>query len=153
MASVAGSDRAGHARGCVLLVLTGNVASRPAVHRAAQLAAGQPVVVLALARGGPAGGQPGEDLRRAVAETMSVLSALGVTVFGHVAATRSAGRTVARAARARSAGAVVLDLAAPGGAGSASLAAEIRRRMHGSGLIVASADAGRAGLAGPLVPR
>jgi hypothetical protein len=110
----------------------------------------------------PHGGQPGrtgppgvntEQLRRAVALAMSVLENAGVAALGHVAVTDSPARAVARIARARGARVVVLDQrglpnadrgAGPGVGGSRSggggrLAAELRRRMYGSGIVVVSA--------------
>lgn len=111
---------------------------------------------------GPGAAQP-EQVRRAVALAMSALEDTGVAALGHIAVTGSPGRTVARVARARGARIVVLDQAGglalgrggipggspgahgrPGGPGG-GLAAELRRRMYGSGITVISA-ANRAAL-------
>ena len=74
-------------------------------------------------------------MRRAVALAMSVLENTGVMALGHIAVTGSPARTVARVARARGARVVILDQ-------PCALAAGLRRRMYGSGVVVVSA-AGR----------
>jgi hypothetical protein len=131
-------------RSTVLLVLTGSTVSRAVICRTAELAAGAPVTVI-----GMAGTEP-EQARRAVALAMSALEHTGVAALGHVAVTGSPGRAVARVARARGARVVVLDrdpasASRPGGAGSLGrqpgLAAELRRRMYGSGVTVVAPDA------------
>ncbi len=146
-------------RSCVLLVVMGDTVSKPAICRAAGLAAGRPVVVVAIAAaGGRSVGLPQsapvpiravrEQVRRTVAEAMSAVEALGATALGHIAVTRSPGRTLVRLARTRGARAVVLDgsLAAPAaGSGGSDLAVELRRRVHGSGLIVEAAASERGG--------
>jgi hypothetical protein len=128
----------------VLLVLTGGTVSQAAICRTAELAAGAPVTVI-----GTAGTEP-EQVRRAVALAMSALEDTGVVALGHVAVTGSPGRAVARVARARGARVVVLDRgpagpARPGSPGSAGrpggLAAELRRRMYGSGVTVVIPEA------------
>jgi hypothetical protein len=116
--------------------------------------------------GGTAGGRPPgetERVRRAVALAMSALENTGVMAYGHIAVTASPARAVARMARARGARVVVLDQraaadtarrsAAAGGpgasptarSGAGALAAELRRRMYGSGVVVleAAEPAGR----------
>jgi hypothetical protein len=127
----------------VLLVLTGGTVSQAAICRTAELAGGAPVTVI-----GMAGTEP-EQVRRAVALAMSALEDTGIAALGHVAVTGSPGRAVARVARARGARVVVLDRgptgpAHPGSPGSAGrpggLAAELRRRMYGSGVIVVAPD-------------
>jgi hypothetical protein len=127
----------------VLLVLTGSTVSHAAICRTAEFAAGAPVTVI-----GTAGTEP-EQVRRAVAHAMSALEDTGVAALGHVAVTGSPGRAVARVARARGARVVVLDRgptgpahpAGPGAAGrQEGLAAELRRRMYGSGIIVVAPD-------------
>jgi len=127
----------------VLLVLTGGTVSQAAICRTAEFAAGAPVTVI-----GTAGSEP-EQVRRAVARAMSALEDTGVAALGHVTVTGSPGRAVARVARARGARVVVLDRGpagpahpvSPGGAGSPEgLAAELRRRMYGSGIIVVAPD-------------
>jgi hypothetical protein len=145
-------------RSCVLLVVMGDTVSKPAICRAAGLAAGRPVVVVAIsAAGGRSVGLPQsapvpiravrEQVRRTVAEAMSAVEALGATALGHIAVTRSPGRTLVRLARTRGARAVVLDgsLAAPAAGGGSDLAVELRRRVHGSGLIVEAAASERGG--------
>jgi hypothetical protein len=128
----------------VLLVLTSGTVSQAAICRTAELAAGAPVTVI-----GTAGTEP-EQVRRAVALAMSALEDTGVVALGHVAVTGSPGRAVARVARARGARVVVLDRgpagpARPGSPGSAGrpggLAAELRRRMYGSGVTVVIQEA------------
>jgi hypothetical protein len=152
--SAADDRRAGAARGPVILVILGETVSRSAIGRAAELAAGQPVTVMAIecavpGRAGRAGrpGRPGppdggaghERVRRVVATAMSSLEDLGATALGHISVTRAPGRILARAVRTRGATAVVLDQLAPAGWGqpvAAGLTAELRRRLHGSGIIV-----------------
>jgi hypothetical protein len=98
-----------------------------------------------------------EKVRRAVAQAMTALENTGVMAHGHIAVTGSPARAVARVVRARGARVVVLDergpadparhpgapprLTAgnPGRPGPGALAAELRRRMYGSGVIVLSA--------------
>jgi hypothetical protein len=123
----------------VLLVLTGGTVSQAAICRTAELAAGALVTVI-----GMAGTEP-EQVRRAVARAMSALEDTGVAALGHVTVTGSPGSAVARVARARGARVVVLDRsggpagpALPGRPGG--LAAELRRRMYGSGVIVVAPD-------------
>jgi hypothetical protein len=82
-----------------------------------------------------------EQVRRVVALAMSVLDDAGVTALGRIALTGSPARAVARAARARGVRVVVLDetgspVGAGGGAADSGLAAELRRRMYGSGIVV-----------------
>jgi hypothetical protein len=140
------------ARSPVLLVVAGGTVSQAAIARSAELAAGAPVTVIGVGSGqissrtgggpaaNPAAGQPAntesEQLRRAVALAMSVLENTGVMALGHIAVTGSPARTVARVARARGARVVVLDHQ---GQASGGLAAELRRRMYGSGIVVVSA--------------
>lgn len=95
---------------------------------------------------GSSGGLPGastepEQVRRAVALAMSVLENTGVMALGHIAVTGSPARAVARVARARGARVVVLDQrgVSEAGRGAGGLAAELRRRMYGSGVVVVSA--------------
>jgi hypothetical protein len=150
--------RADEVRSCVLLVVMGDTVSKSAVGRAAGLAAGRPVVVVAIAAAGrsvrlpPSAPVPiravREQVRRTVAEAMSAVEALGATALGHIAVTRSPGRTLVRLARTRGARAVVLDgsvAALAAGSGGSDLAVELRRRVHGSGLIVEAAASERGG--------
>jgi hypothetical protein len=70
---------------------------------------------------------------------MSSLEDLGATALGHISVTGSPGRILARAVRTRGATAVILDQPAPAGRDrpvAAGLTAELRRRLHGSGIIV-----------------
>ena len=114
-------------------------------------------------RAGLAGGSGGssprvgtepEQVRRTVALAMSVLENTGVMATGHVAVTDSPARAVARMARACGARVVIIDQQGPaasgqpagfgvsrtgaggGGARTAGLMAELRRRMYGSGIVV-----------------
>jgi hypothetical protein len=123
----------------VLLVLAGGTVSQAAISRTAELAAGEPVTVIGTSAGqsGHPAGPEYEQVRRAVALAMSALEGTGVAAFGHVAVTGSPSRTVARVARARGARVVVLDRSpATSGSSGGGLAAEIRRRMYGSGITV-----------------
>jgi hypothetical protein len=121
------------------LVLAGGTVSQAVISRTAELAAGEPVTVIGTSAGQPgaAAGPEYEQVRRAVARAMSALEDSGVAALGHVAVTGSPSRTVARVARARGARVVVLDRgsATSGGPGG-GLAAELRRRMYGSGITV-----------------
>lgn len=132
--------------GPVLLVI-GGTASRAAITRSAELAAGGPVTVLGCGAGAGVGAgtraaaAESEKLRRAVAQAMSALENTGVMALGHIAVTGSPVRAVARAAKARGARTVVLDHARKG---AAAEAAELRRRMYGTGIaVVTAADGGR----------
>lgn len=105
-----------------------------------------------------------EQLRRTVALAMSVLENTGVVATGHIV-TGSPARAVARVARARGARVVILDQPGPpsaaqppgvkpsfpgagsagtGGASTAGLMAELRRRVYGTGIVVL-AESGRTG--------
>ena len=130
----------------VLLVLAAGTVSQAAIARSAELAAGAPVTVIGVASsplssgtdGGPATNPAAgadastEQLRRAVALAMSVLENTGVMALGHIAVTGSPARTIARATRV-----VVLDHC---GQASGGLAAELRRRVYGSGIVVVLAS-------------
>jgi hypothetical protein len=163
MARRAGQPPAGRvppAAGPVLLVITGTTVSVAAISRAAELADGTSVTVLGVGLDrvcdAPADGTAGrcastepERVRRAVALAMSAVEDAGVTADGHLVVTGSPGQAVARVARARGARVVVIDrdpaatgrpAASPAGPrgprGSAGLAAELRRRLYGSGVTV-----------------
>jgi hypothetical protein len=110
----------------VLLVVSGATVSRPAIARAARLAANAPVIVVGLAGESPA---ETEEARRAVALAMTALGNTGVMAHAHIAASGSPVRAITRVARARGARIVVLDQ-------HGGLAAELRRRMYGSGVTV-----------------
>ena len=119
----------------VLLVIAAGAVSQTAIARTAELAAGSPVTVIGVAASPPQG-EDTEQLRRAVALAMSVLENTGVMALGHIAVTGSPARTIARVARARGARVVVLDHQ---GQASGGLAAELRRRVYGSGIVVVCA--------------
>ena len=104
----------------VLLASSGSPFTRAAMRRARELAAGEPVAVLSILRVyGSTFGLPNPGLlpskrereeqltivRRAIDE----LERRGCTVDGQIAATRSAGRTIAKVARSRQVRYVVMD--------------------------------------------
>ena len=104
----------------VLLASSGSPFPRAAMRRARELAAGQPVAVLSILKVyGSTFGLPNPGLlpshrereeqlaiiRRAIDE----LEKRGCSVDGQIAATRSAGRTIAKVARARQVRYVVMD--------------------------------------------
>ena len=104
----------------VLLASSGEPFSRAAVRRARELAAGEPVAVLSILKvyGSQFGlPNPGlmptrserEEQLAIVQRAITDLQARGCTADGQVAATRSAGRTIAKVARARQVRYVVLD--------------------------------------------
>src|SRR5262252_4123356 len=104
----------------VLLASSGEPFSRAAVKRAHELAAGQPVAVLSILKiYGSTFGLPNPGLlptRREREEQYAVvnraikdLERRGCGVDGQIAATRSAGRMIAKVARARQVRYVVMD--------------------------------------------
>ena len=104
----------------VLLASSGSPFSKAAVRRARELAAGEPVAVLSILKVyGSQFGLPNPGLlptRRERDEQLAVvrrainaLEQRGCTADGQVAATRSAGRTIAKVARARQVRYVVMD--------------------------------------------
>jgi universal stress protein family protein len=104
----------------VLLASSGSPFSRAAVRRAYELAAGEPVAVLSILKiYGSQFGLPNPGLmptRREQQEQLTVvrraidaLEQRGCTADGQVAATRSAGRMIAKVARARKVRYVVMD--------------------------------------------
>src|SRR6516164_4289437 len=104
----------------VLLASSGSPFSRAAVRRAHELAAGEPVAVLLIVKVyGSQFGLPNPGLmptRREQEEQVTVvrraieaLEQRGCTADGQVAATRSAGRMIAKVARARNVRYVVMD--------------------------------------------
>lgn len=137
------------AAGAPVIVI--GVSGGPGVHGASPRAGGA-------SGGSAASGAEPEHVRRAVALAMSALDDSGVAALGHLAVTGAPGRTVARVARARGAHIVVLDQASAagrasvadgrggvaagsrGGPGADGLAAELRRRMYGSGITVVTAS-------------
>ena len=105
----------------VLLASSGSPFSRAAVRRARELAGGEPVAVLSILKVyGSQFGLPNPGLlpsRREREEQLGIvqraitdLERQGCTADGQVAATRSAGRTIARVARARGVRHVVMDV-------------------------------------------
>jgi nucleotide-binding universal stress UspA family protein len=104
----------------VLLASSGSPFSRAAVRRARELAGGGPVAVLSILKVyGSQFGLPNPGLmptRREreeqlanVQRAITDLEGRGCTVDGQVAATRSAGRTIAKVAKARHVRYVVMD--------------------------------------------
>ena len=103
-----------------MLASSGAPFSRAAVRRARELAAGEPVAVLSILKvyGSQFGlPNPGlmptrserEEQLAIVQRAITDLQARGATADGQVAATRSAGRTIAKVARARQVRYVVMD--------------------------------------------
>ena len=127
----------------VLLASSGEPFSRAAVKRAHELAAGQPVAVLSILRVyGSTFGMPNPGLlptRREREEQFALvnraikdLEQRGCAVDGQIAATRSAGRTIAKVARRRQVRYVVMDVSAPSGlrrVTEGSVSAIVRRRL------------------------
>ena len=131
------------ARAVGLLASSGAPFSKAAISRARQLAGGEPVAVLTILKiYGSSFGLPNPGLlptRREQEEQLSVvrraireLERRGCTADGQVAATRSAGRTIAKVARVRQVRYVVMDDQAGGGLRGViegSLTATVRRRL------------------------
>ena len=104
----------------VLLATTGEPFSKAAIRRAHELAAGEPVAVLTILKiYGSQFGLPNPGLLPTKREreeqftlmqrTIAALERRGSTVDGQIAATRSAGRTIAKVASARKVRFVVMD--------------------------------------------
>jgi len=113
-------DRQPTAPAAVLLASSGAPFSKAAVRRARELATGQPVAVLSILKVyGSTFGLPNpglmptrrerEEQLKIVGKAISDLERQGCTVDGQIAATRSAGRTIAKVARARQVRYVVMD--------------------------------------------
>jgi hypothetical protein len=131
------------ASAAVLLASPGAPFSKAAVRRARELAAGEPVAVLAILKVyGSQFGLPNPGLmptRREQQEQLTVvrraieaLERQGCTADGQVAATRSAGRMIAKVARARNVRYVVMDSPSTTGVRrilEGELAAIVRRRL------------------------
>ena len=127
----------------VLLASSGEPFSRAAVKRAHELAAGQPVAVLSILKVyGSTFGMPNPGLlptRREREEQFALvnraikdLEQRGCAVDGQIAATRSAGRTIAKVARRRRVRYVVMDDSAPSGVRrvtEGTVTATVRRRL------------------------
>jgi hypothetical protein len=130
----------------VLLASSGAPISRAAARRARDLAAGGPVAVISILRVyGSAFGLPNPGLmptRRERDEQVGIvdrairdLERLGCAADGQVTATRSAGRAIAKAARARQVSYVVMDAVPATGLRrvfEGELTAVIRRRLRGA---------------------
>jgi hypothetical protein len=127
----------------VLLATTGEPFSKAAIRRAHELAAGEPVAVLAILKvyGSQFGlPNPGllptrrerEEQFESVRRTIAALERRGGSADGQIAATRSAGRTIAKVARARGVRYVVMDDREPKGMGrvvQGGVVATVRRRL------------------------
>ena len=127
----------------VLLASSGAPFSRAAVRRAYELAAGQPVAVLSILKVyGSTFGLPNPGLmptRREREEQLAIvqkaigeLERRGCTADGQIAATRSAGRMIAKVARIRQVRYVVMDASQTTGVRQViegSVPAIVRRRL------------------------
>jgi nucleotide-binding universal stress UspA family protein len=113
-------DKQPTSEAAVLLASSGSQFSRAAMRRARELADGQPVAVLSILKVyGSTFGLPNpglmptrrerEEQLNNVKRAISELENRGCTVDGQIAATRSAGRTIAKVARARKVSYVVMD--------------------------------------------
>ena len=128
----------------VLLASPGTPFSGAAVRRACELAAGQPVAVLTILKvyGSQFGlPNPGllptrrerEEQYAIVRRAIAAVERRGGTADGQIAATRSAGRTIAKVARRRQVRYVVMDDSAPSGVRrvtEGSITATVRRRAR-----------------------
>jgi len=129
----------------VLLASSGAPFSKAAVRRARELADGQPVAVLSILKiYGSTFGLPNPGLlpnRRErdeqfanVKKAINALERSGCTADGQVAATRSAGRTIAKVARVRQVRVVVMDDSTESGVRrviEGSITSIVRRRLAG----------------------
>src|SRR6185312_4973377 len=127
----------------VLLASSGEPFSRAAVRRARELAAGEPVAVLTILKvyGSQFGlPNPGllptrrerEEQYAIVRRAIAAVERRGGTADGQIAATRSAGRTIAKVARRRRVRYVVMDDSAPTGmrrVTEGAVTATVRRRL------------------------
>src|SRR6266567_718979 len=130
----------------VLLASSGDPFSRAATRRARELAAGRPIAVISILKVyGSAFGLPNPGLmptRREREEQVGIvdrairdLERQGCTADGQVTATRSAGRAIAKAARARQVSYVVMDARPATGLRrviDGQLTAIVRRRLRGA---------------------
>jgi nucleotide-binding universal stress UspA family protein len=133
----------------VLLASSGAPFSRAAVRRARELTAGRPVAVISILKVyGSAFGLPNPGLmptRREREEQVGIvdrairdLERQGCTADGQVTATRSAGRAIAKAARARQVSYVVMDTHPATGIRrviEGEVAAIVRRRLRGAAIL------------------
>ena len=127
----------------VLLATTGEPFSKAAIRRAHELAAGEPVAVLAILKVyGSQFGLPNPGLlptRREreeqfalVRRAIDALERRGGSADGQIATTRSAGKTIAKVARVRGVRYVVMDDREPKGMGrvvQGGVMATVRRRL------------------------
>jgi nucleotide-binding universal stress UspA family protein len=130
----------------VLLASSGAPFSRAAMRRAKELAGGQPVAVLSILKiYGSSFGLPNPGLMptrrerdeqlRIVKQAINELERRGCTVDGQVAATRSAGRAIAKVARARNVSYVVMDVQPTTGIRrliEGEVASNVRRWLRGA---------------------
>ena len=138
-------DQQPTAPAAVLLASSGAPFSKAAVRRARELAAGEPVAVLSILKiYGSTFGLPNPGLlptRREREEqfanvngAISQLERSGCTADGQIAATRSAGRMIAKVARVRQVRVVVMDDSAESGVRrviEGSVTSTVRRRLAG----------------------
>ena len=138
-------DKQPTAPAAVLLASSGAPFSKAAVRRARELAGGQPVAVLSILKiYGSTFGLPNPGLlpnRRErdeqfaiVSKAINQLERSGCTADGQIAATRSAGRTIAKVARVRQVRVVVMDDSTESGVRrviEGSVTSIVRRRLAG----------------------
>jgi nucleotide-binding universal stress UspA family protein len=138
-------DQQPTAPAAVLLASSGGPFSKAAVRRARELAAGEPVAVLSILKiYGSTFGLPNPGLmptRREreeqfanVRKAITQLERSGCTADGQIAATRSAGRMIAKVARVRQVRVVVMDDSAESGVRrviEGSVTSTVRRRLAG----------------------
>ena len=138
-------DQQPTAPAAVLLASSGAPFSKAAVRRARELAAGEPVAVLSILKiYGSTFGLPNPGLlptRREreeqftnVKRAINQLERSGCTADGQIAATRSAGRMIAKVARVRQVRVVVMDDSTESGVRrviEGSVTSTVRRRLAG----------------------
>jgi hypothetical protein len=138
-----GWDRPPTAAAGVLLASPGGPFSRAAIRRACELAGGEPVAVLSILKVyGSSFGLPNPGLlptRRErdeqyaiVRRAITAVERRGGTADGQIAATRSAGRTIAKVARRRGVRYVVMDEGDASGLqrlAEGAVTATVRRRL------------------------
>ena len=138
-----GWDKAPAEPAGVLLASVGTTFSGAAVRRACELAAGQPVAVLTILKVyGSSFGLPNpgllptrrerEEQYTIVRRAIAAVERRGGTADGQIAATRSAGRTIATVARRRRVRYVVMDDSTPRGVRrvtEGAVTATVRRRL------------------------
>jgi hypothetical protein len=138
-------DRPPTAAAGVLLASSGAPFSSAAIRRACQLAAGEPVAVLSILKVyGSTFGLPNpgllpnrrerEEQYAIVQRAITAVERRGGMADGQITATRSAGRTIAKAARRRNVRYVVMDDRDTGGLSrltEGTVTATVRRRLGG----------------------